>query len=125
MTEVFLSLVPSSGKHTAKKNAVLRTSRGVRNASHVVDAQRDYHRQARTQMGDRGLLVGPVEVVAEFIGPWAHEGVTVPDLTNIAELVFDAIQKVVIVNDAQIARCTLAKVKGDAVKVWLTVREVK
>lgn len=127
-TTIFLSLVPASGRHVPKKNAVLRTSRGVRNAPHVVEAQRDYHRQAKAwteaHPGFRPLT-GPIDVFAEFVAPWESDGVCVPDLSNIFELVADAMQKVIYVNDAQIVRCTLAKVHGEQVKVHVTVQTVK
>lgn len=125
MTSIFLSLVPASGRHTAKKNAVLRTRNGVRNAPHVVEAQRDYHRQAKAQIGLIWPLTGPLEVFAEFIAPWEKDGVCVPDLTNIFELVADALQKVVYVNDAQIVACHLSKTLGPQVKVHVTVQQVK
>lgn len=129
MTSIFLSLVPASGRHVPKKNAVLRTSRGVRNAPHVVEAQRDYHRQAKEQtvtpIGIVGPLTGPLEVFAEFIAPWEKDGVCTPDLTNIFELVADALQKVVYVNDAQIVACHLSKAHGEQVKVHITVQQVK
>lgn len=128
MTSIFLSLVPASGRHVPKKNAVLRTRNGVRNAPHVVEAQRDYHRQAKEQMAfvtQQPILTGPLEVFAEFIAPWENDGVCVPDLTNIFELVADALQKVVYVNDAQIVACHLSKTLGPQVKVHVTVRQVK
>lgn len=125
MTSIFLSLVPASGRHVPKKNAVLRTRNGVRNAPHVVEAQRDYHRQAKEQIGLIQPLTGPLEVFAEFIAPWESDGVCTPDLTNIFELVADALQKVVYVNDAQIVACHLSKAQGEQVKVHVTVKQVK
>jgi Holliday junction resolvase RusA-like endonuclease len=117
MTSLSLLLLHPAA-HVPKKNAVLRTSRGVRNAPHVVDAQRSLHALMRLQHpGDP--LTGALAVVFTFAGPWPRGLVAPPDTSNLMELVADAGQGVLWINDAQLVDVRGVKVVDSS--VWLQV----
>jgi Holliday junction resolvase RusA-like endonuclease len=121
-----LLLVPKSGKHFSKKNSVIRTRNGVRNPEYVVAASRDYHTQARAQMGARALLTGPLRISLTFVAPWTSAAkpgslVCVPDTMNLAALVADALEGAVYINDAQLVEIAMSKAHGKDVAVLVSV----
>lgn len=128
-----LILVPSSGKHTTKKNSMEIHKRGdtrfISQSARCKLAQLDLHRQAAKLHPFPFYSDVPFILDMVFVFPTDRKPLhglpklTRPDTGNLGALVCDALEGVLYADDAQVVVECVSKVWGPRCEVIVTLTE--